>query len=232
MNSNNLQDHHAANNRYQIQVLSRELTGPEFALYDHRVLGRQIAQVSGHVPVDNAIVLHRREGRPLTVVPLDELVDLRHDRVTQFVVGDGDRTFFFFINGERWEWAWKEIRASVVLELAGAGSGIEVLLEKVDVPDQVLHGDELVDLGGEGIERFVTRPATVVVVVTYNSSPFKIKTGRYTTEQLKAIFRVEAGYALDLIPTTGPFQMLSDGQSIMIVAGLVFASVAPTGSSS
>ena len=218
--------------RFVIRVFDQEFASREVTLHDPRVLGRQIAHAAGQVPVDNAIVLRRKEGHALDALPLDESVELHAERIEQFVVGIGDGTYFFLLNGERHEWLSRSIRARVLLELAGAGEDYEVVFEKVDVADKVLAFGDVVDLGGAGIERFVTRLAERAVTVTYNREPFSIKAGTYTSEQLRAIFKVEPGYALDLIPSSGCFQALEPGQSIRVVAGLVFGSYAPTGHSS
>jgi hypothetical protein len=227
----NFSQQSSAREGFVIRVLDQDLEPRDIAVNDERVLGRQIAHEAGQIPVDNAIVLRRRPGHPLASVPLDELVELHHGHPDEFVVGSGDRTFLLFLNGERNDWAWSTISANVLLKLAGLGSDHEVLLERTEVADEVLVANQVVDLNGVGIERFITRPSCEVTV-TFNLKPFTIRAGTYTTEQLRVIFQVEPGYALDVVPTTGDFWTLKPGESIKVTAGLAFASVAPGGQSS
>jgi len=216
---------------YAFRVLDHSLSSRTIALPDSRVLGRQIADASGHRSVDTALIV-RRQRTGLISIGLDELVDISGIKPEEFIIGTGDRMYLLNIDGVRSEWPFQTVTGAVVRQLADRDEGSEVVLELEDVPDRVLADADQIDLGAEGIERFHTRTAVREVIVFYNTHEFRIARGPKTTQELKAIFQVRSGYILDLIAANGDFQELADGQTTTIVAGLKFVSHAPSGQSS
>lgn len=79
-------------------------------------------------------------------------------------------------------------------------------------------------VGGHGSDH-----GKVVVFYTAKKQKFELEEGSYTIDQLRTIFKVEAGYVLELF-TNGRFQEF--GSPLELKDGMHFNSFAPTGQSS
>jgi hypothetical protein len=71
-----------------------------------------------------------------------------------------------------------------------------------------------------------------LVTVFYKNEPYKIPRGVYTTEKLIDIFKVPAGYLLNLKERDGDLVTLKPGQELRVKCGMRFFSQVPGGGSS
>jgi hypothetical protein len=70
------------------------------------------------------------------------------------------------------------------------------------------------------------------VTVYYKETPFELRRGVYTTEELVTVFSAPAGYLLDLIGQDGEFRELKPSEKIKIRKDMEFSSHPPAGHSS
>jgi predicted metallopeptidase len=108
---------------------------------------------------------------------------------------------------------------------------VEVIQELPGGGERVISSGERVNLAGAGVEHFKVRHLSKDVTVIYNEHEKSIPRGVYTTEQLKEIFKVEAGYVLDIVRGV-EFVELTPGEQIRVHNGQKFFSHAPCGQSS
>lgn len=103
----------------------------------------------------------------------DESTDLRSSGVERFVVFRSDRSFRVLIDDRTFEWGASRITGATIKRLAGVKPHThdvwQVLLEDEDcfVPDK-----EFADLASPAVERFVTRPILVRIIV--NARPREV----------------------------------------------------------
>jgi hypothetical protein len=214
-----------------IEVLDEHFAPRNVRIDDDRVTGRQIAEAAGFNSIDEVIVLQQLLSGALESIRPEELVDLAQPGVERFFVIEGDATFYFFLDGLKLEWPRPTVNANMLLRLARKGDEFEVVQELEDAPDKVLDDDSVVYLSHKGTEHFKTRKASKLIKVFYSEQPFELAKGTYTTEQLIAIFKVEAGYILDLW-VDGKMVELKPGQELKLKAGMHFVSHPPRGQSS
>lgn len=214
-----------------IEVLDEHFNPRSARIDDDRVTGRQIAEAVGFNSIDEVIVLQQLPSGALEELRPEEIVDLIQPGAERFFVIEGDSTFRFFLDGLKLEWPRAKVSASTLLRLARKGDEFEVMQRREDEPDKVLDDDDLVDLSSEGTEHFTTRKGSKMIKVHYNEQPFDLAKGTYTTEQLIAIFKVDAGYILDLW-VDGKLVELKPGEELKLKTGMHFTSHPPRGQSS
>ncbi|WP_439606271.1 multiubiquitin domain-containing protein [Hydrogenophaga sp.] len=214
-----------------IQVLDEHFNPRSARIDDDRVTGRQVAEAAGFNSIDKVIVLQQLLSGALEELRPEELVDLARPGVERFFVIEGDATFHFFLDGLKLEWPRAKVNASTLLRLALKDDEFELVQQQEDAPDMVLDDDDVVDLSQKGTEQLKTRKVSKLIKVLYNEQPFELQKGSYTTEQLIAIFQVEAGYLLDLW-VDGKLLELKPGQELKLKAGMHFTSHPPRGQSS
>jgi hypothetical protein len=215
----------------RIIVLDEDFREQRCDLNDRKVTGNQIALAAGFRSSDNVIVLQQLKTGALEEIRGEELVDLSEAGFERFFVIEGDATYRFLLDGLKLEWPRSKIAAATLLKLAGKDASFEVVQELEGQPDRVLDDDDLVDLKGDGTERFRTKPAAKTVTVYYGEAEFVLPRGVYSTEQLIGIFKVEAGYVLDRM-VGNKLVELKPGEKTRLKDGMRFTSHPPRGQSS
>ena len=215
----------------QIIVLDEQFGERKCDLNDGKVTGAQIVLAAGFRSADNVIVLQQLKTGALEGIRGEELVDLGQPGFERFFVIEGDATYRFILDGLKLEWPRARISATTLRKLAGKSDEFDVIQELEAAPDRTLEDDDLVDLAGAGTERFKTKPAAKTVAVYYGETVFNLAKGVYTTEQLIATFKVEAGYLLDLL-VGDKLVELKPGEKTRLKEGMHFISHPPRGQSS
>lgn len=215
-----------------IQVLDEQFNQRAFTFDGSKVTGRQIAQEAGFRPVDEALVLQQLKDGSTEEIRFEELVDLAAAGVERFFVMEGDRTYRLVVDGLRLEWPRAQLTGLAISKLAGRDEDFGLVQELEDAPDRVVEEDEVINLEGDGTEKFKTRRVERLITVFYGEQPHEMPRGVYTTEQLREEFKVEDGYVLALITEDGDFDELKPGQKLRLKNGMKFASYAPCGQSS
>ncbi|MFA6116267.1 MAG: multiubiquitin domain-containing protein [Sphingomonas sp.] len=217
---------------FKLVAIDENFAERHITLPDAKPTGRQIAEAAGFRPADDAIVLQQLADGALEELRLEELVDLRESGVERFFVIAGDRTYRLMIDGLRMEWPRVDVSGDTIRNLVRKSEEFEVFQDFDDAPNALIEDDQVVSLGGDGLERFITKRGEKLVSVTYNGETFKLERRTYTTEELRQVFGVEEGYILQLVTKAGEFVELKPGRTLPIKKDMTFVSHAPCGHSS
>ena len=119
--------------------------------------GREILEKAKREPVDEFLLFQLLKDGMLEEIRLDETVDLSRLGLVRFFSFKSDRSFRFELDGRRYEWGSAYITGNTLKKLAGVDvSQYGVWLEVENRDDRPIADTELVDLQGEGLERFYT----------------------------------------------------------------------------
>mgnify|MGYP005982699447 FL=1 len=142
-----------------IEVADETLVFRRVALDDSTPNGAQISAASGFKPDQMPVVLMLLPNGSLEDIRPDEVVDLGPE-TRRFIVVESDRTYFYTVDGARLEWPCRLISGYSIRKLGGIGDNKKLLQEREDEADLEVMNDQIIDLGSEGIERFISRNAT------------------------------------------------------------------------
>jgi hypothetical protein len=213
-----------------IEILDEQFTVRRVAIDDDKVTGRQIAEAAGFNSTDELIVLQQLKTGALEEIRPEELVDLRLAGIERFFVIEGDVTYRFILDGLKFEWPRNLVNAASLRQLARK-TDVDVICELESAPDRVLSETDVIDLKHAGTERFKTKKRPATVRVYYAEIQYDLPNRPHTTEELLALFNVEAGYLLDLIDH-GRLIELKPGQIVQLQDEMHFVSHPPRGQSS
>jgi len=115
-------------------------------------------------------------------------------------------------------------------DIAGVLEDEALVLDQRDEKDTVLGPNDKLELGKKGTEHL--RTIKRVVTVFFDCEPKTIAAGTYTTEELIRIFKVQAGYLLNLVNDEGQLVTLKPGQRVRLREGMKFFTQVPCGGSS
>lgn len=140
----------------------------------------------------------------------------------------------FMIETTQYEWEHQYITGAEIRQLGHIPADSEILLA-IEKPweDEVIEDDTKVDLARPGIERFNFRKRGegVMVEISINDKPYKVKRGKYTVSQLKDIGKVPQADELEEL-IDGKLTPLKDAVDVIIKGGEQFFSHKRDGSSS
>lgn len=125
-------------------------------LNDNTPIGTQIAQAGGFSPDEMPIILQALPSGAYEDIRPDELVSLTGTS-RRFIVVASDRTYFFAVNGQRYEWPCAVINGYTLRSLANIPENMRLLVQLEDEPDREITDSQAINLGEEGTERFVSR---------------------------------------------------------------------------
>jgi hypothetical protein len=217
--------------RYEAEIGDEDFRFVSVAFDDRKMVGAQIAAAVGKHPVENYVVLQDLASGEIETLRSTEIVDLGIKGIERFFVIEGSVTFRFTVEGLSMEWPRPVLRAGQIKLLARADKDDLLVLVR-DGVDRVFEDDDEVHLDTNGVEHFKLRKPPRTVTVYYKETPFELERRVYTAEELIGIFRVPAGYKLDLIEHDGKFRELKPGERIKVREGLEFSSHPPHGQSS
>ncbi|MDB5524718.1 MAG: hypothetical protein JWM58_2481 [Rhizobium sp.] len=87
---------------------------------------------------------------------MDETFDLRTKGVETFAYFETDCSFNFTIENRQMSWGKNLISGKTLRNLAGVDTRYSIYLEVRGGHDRLIADNDLVDLAGKGIERFIT----------------------------------------------------------------------------
>lgn len=216
---------------FAIKIYNEHADERDVRLHDQAITGRQLMQALGIHDVEaNAIVKQVASGETAEI-RLDEAIDLALAENQRLWVMTSDSMQRFVLDGGQMEWPCPVIDEKVLVMLSRVHGDVEVIQELRGGGERVISSGERVNLAGAGVEHFKVRHLPKDVTVIYNEHEKSIPRGVYTTEQLKEIFKVEAGYVLDIVRGV-EFVELTPGEQIRVHNGQKFFSHAPCGQSS
>jgi hypothetical protein len=86
---------------------------------DPLVTGQQLLDLAGKRPSDQYLVYQVLKDGQLESIRPDETVDLQHAGVEKFLTTKSDRTFFFTLDGRKFEWPSSIITGRKLKDMAG-----------------------------------------------------------------------------------------------------------------
>ena len=169
------------------------VNGNPVRINDQRPIGSQVLITAGFEPADEHILIESAKlGSRL--ISLDEAIHLRgNERFYAFRTGE---VFTFTVDGHGFQWGEVEIAEPKLREFANLSEDEVFVLDRANTEPQILTASDKVGLGAAGTEHLRTQKR--LVNVFYDDVPKLIPRGTYTTEQLIALFGVQAGYLLNL----------------------------------
>lgn len=124
---------------------------------DPEPTGRQILELFDRFPADeHALLFLPRRGK-LEVIDLDETLNLRERGPERLFAFKADRLLYFVANGQRFSWGASDISAGLVRLVARIPDDEALFLERSEVPDKELANEDVVQLGGDELERLTSR---------------------------------------------------------------------------
>lgn len=205
-----------------IAVAGADMQFRNLSIDDPTPTGSQIVSVAGLRPVDDYGILQWLPSGDLEPVRLDETVDLRKNGGERFIIVATDRAFFFEIDGERQEWLTPFINGITIKRLADKDpEHFIVILEREHEPDQEIDDDQMVDLSGNGLEKFRLKPAEKLVEVFVNDKPVHITRGEHTGLEIKQAaiaqgVNIRLDFVLSLEKHRDETQIIGDNDLVLI----------------
>lgn len=195
---------------------------------DEPVNGRRILAAAGFKPAEDHVLVQLLLPGTRSV-GLDEPVDLKRKRYSEFRAFKSDRIFRFTIDGRGYVWGSAVITEPDLRVVAVVG-GEEVLVLERDGKAVTLADDDVLKLEDAGTEHL--RVVELLVTVYLNDDvERRIPRRSYKTEELVEVLGVEAGYVLDVLED-GQLKPLEPGQTTEVRDGMKFYSHVPAGGSS
>lgn len=189
----------------------------------------QMLSAANYCPADECILI-QIFAHGARAIGLDETVDLREPGIETFWAFRADRTYRLTVDERGFDWGDPRIKEARLRAIAHVKEDEVIIIERRDQPDLELGPADEVNLSDAGTEHL--RVEKRLVTVYFKDKPFHIPRGIYTTEQLTAIFPIEAGYLLNLKTEDGELVTLKPGQEIRVKNGMHFYSQVPGGGSS
>lgn len=188
----------------------------------------RILEKAGFLPPADHILIQQlhRETRS---VNLEDTVDLRLKGQTMFWAFKSDRIFRFTLDGRGYDWGEAHIGEPIIREIGDVAEDEIVVLDR-DGKRIELKPEDVLDLGHAGTEHLHTTKR--LVTVFYEREPREIPGGVYTTEELKTLFTVPAGYILEFVNEEGHLTPLKPGEKLRVKDGMKFFTQVPCGGSS
>ncbi len=168
----------ARGQKWPVEIAGPDLLFTRHVLRDPMPSGRQIIAAAGHRDPTGFIILQWLPDGALEELRLVELTDIVARGVEKFIVAESDRSFRLEIEGLRLEWPCSLISGATVKALAGRSEeGLVAVLERTGQPDRELDDDDIVDLGGQGVEIFKLRPRPLEIEIFVNEKPVTLRRG-------------------------------------------------------
>lgn len=173
---------------------------------DPVVTGRELLTAAGLLPASEFVLIQVRKGRT-RLITTDDKVDLR-DPGDAFRAFPSDRAFAFTVDEVGQIWGSDSIDVDELLAIMRIPEGRNLVLEREDEPDIVLHPGGTLFLGAPGVEDIVSRPNEVsgfVQVTIYATAGVFPNEGALRVRLTTTVGAIleRAARALELGDTTG-----------------------------
>lgn len=169
---------------YRVQVAKNDLNFHPALILDPVPLGRQILSAAGMDVGEDWSLFAVTPSGDFEDVRLDEPFDLRGLGAERFIAFSTDRDFRLIVNGNQVTWGKPVISGSVLYALAEVDDQHAVFLDVPGGTDRIVARDELIDLNGPGVERFIVAPKPdLSFEIFVNSRPFVVRSKNVSFEQ-------------------------------------------------
>lgn len=219
---------------HTIRVGNDRLQFITLQIADPIVTGAQILAASGFTSPVEHLLFQWLENGLLEEIRPEETADLRQPGAERFLVFRSDRSFRFQLDDRAFDWGATHISGATLKKLASADvQSVDVWLDTVGGVDRVIADTELADLTQQGVERFVTKPISITIVV--NAKPRVVHQRRLSYWEVVLLGFPDAKMADNIIysidyaggPSANPEGTLADGQSVQLKDRMKFY-VTPT----
>lgn len=148
-------------------------------------LGRQLLEAASLDPRLGYSLFAILQSGEFEDVRLNEPFDLRERGAERFIAFQSDREFKLTLNDDELRWGKPVISGAVLYGLAKPGDNETVFLEVPGGEDRLIEHNELIDLTGAGVERFITaRKPPVTFEIIVNSRRRTVDARTVTFEQV------------------------------------------------
>lgn len=217
---------------FDIRVAGPDLDFRKVVVNDPKPTGRQVVLAAGFRPVEEYGVLQWLGTGDLEPLRLNETVDLRQAGVERFIIAQTDRTFFFGLEGEQQQWLVPVINGITLKRLADKDpETFVVVFEREGEPDREIDEQEMVNLAGDGLEKFRFRPVDKIVEIFVNDKPVKITRGVHTGLEIKEAaieqgVNIKLDFVLSLEKGHGETEIIGDKDKVTVKPGQHYVAVA------
>lgn len=143
---------------YRFLLAEGDLNFQHRQVTDPVPLGRQLLEAAALDPRQGYSLFAILPSGDFEDVRLNEPFDLRERGAERFIAFETDRDFKLILNDDELRWGKPVISGAVLYGLAKPGDNEAVFLEVQGGEDRLIEHNELLDLTGAGIERFITAP--------------------------------------------------------------------------
>lgn len=170
---------------YRFLLAEDDLNFQHRQVSDPVPLGRQLLEAAALDPRQGYSLFAILPSGDFEDVRLNEPFDLRERGAERFISFQTDRDFKLTLNGDELRWGKPVISGAVLYGLAKPGDNEAVFLEVQGGEDRLIEYNELIDLTGAGIERFITAPKPPITFeIIVNSRPRMVDERTVTFEQI------------------------------------------------
>lgn len=165
----------------QLQFNVLEIASPELT-------GRKILDAAGLNGRDDLNLFVILPSGDFEDARLDDPIDFRGRSIEKVIAFKSDQTFKFRLDNKQIAWGSLTILGDDLYFLAEANDDTGVFLQVQGNEDVLIEANEVVDLTGPGIERFITGPKPLQgFVITLNSREYVLTDDLATFEQIVAL---------------------------------------------
>lgn len=170
---------------YRLLLAEGDLNFQQRHVMDPVPLGRQLLEAAALDPGKGYSLFAILPSGDFEDVRLNEPFDLRERGAERFIAFETDRDFKLILKGDELRWGKPVISGAILYGLAKPGDNEAVFLEVQGGEDRLIEHNELIDLTGAGIERFITAPKPPITFeIIVNSRRRTVDDRTVTFEQI------------------------------------------------
>lgn len=215
--------------KFQVFIGDENLKFSKESFDDPILMGRQIIERFGGVPVDEFAVVALLKNGDFEDIRLDEAYDLRDRGIEKVLVFRTDRSFKFKIDDRDLEWPRACISGYLLKKIADLPAKYSLWLDIRGGQDRKILDADLINLDEPGVERFVSTPPKQICIIV-NTREKQIEEGSITfTELVNLAFPNSlptemTAYTVSFYKGAGacPDGTLIEGETIELKKGMVF----------
>jgi hypothetical protein len=213
--------------RFLAQIADENFNFRDVYFNDRKITGLQVAMEAGAHPVEDFVILQWLKSFELETIRPSELIDLTLP--AKIFVIKGSATYKFTVDGINLEWPLSNIAGLAIKRLVGQdGKDVDLLLERENVPDQIIKDCDEVKLCREGVEHFKIIPVNISIIV--NGRPKKVNKKCLSFDEIVSLAfdPVPVGPNISFTityrrgPVSNPEGTMQPGTTIMIKNGMIF----------
>jgi hypothetical protein len=133
----------------------------DYSINDSVVTGQQLLDLANNRPTKDFLIFQLLSNGQLEEIRLDETTDLRKQGIEKFITFRSDRSFFFMLDGRRFQWGASFITGFQLKKLANVDpKTYAVWQETSGLEDRKIEDRDVADLTKAGVESFFTGKST------------------------------------------------------------------------